>query len=237
MRLPLRHREPANLTRTLHQRLNSYALAASAAGVGVLALAHPAEARVVYTHTDKVIEPNTQYALDLNHDGTNDFYLTHWSGSSNGSRFAGLLALGPRGNGIARSASLPYELALKKGAKISSGLTFGSAFGAFMAAVSSTTVGREHSRGNWIDVTNRYLGLRFSISGKVHFGWARLTVRASNDPAHLAATLTGYAYETIPNKPIIAGQTKGPDVVVEPATLGHLAAGASGRRRIPSRPW
>jgi hypothetical protein len=45
----------------------------------------------------------------------------------------------------------------------------------------------------------------------------------------IEATLTGYAYETIPNKPIIAGKTKGPDVItLEPATLGHLAQGASG---------
>jgi hypothetical protein len=40
--------------------------------------------------------------------------------------------------------------------------------------------------------------------------------------------LTGYAYETISGKGIIAGKTKGPDVTtVLPATLGHLAAGAS----------
>jgi hypothetical protein len=44
----------------------------------------------------------------------------------------------------------------------------------------------------------------------------------------IAATLTGYAYETIPNKPIITGETKGPDVItLDPATLGHLAVGAS----------
>jgi hypothetical protein len=41
-----------------------------------------------------------------------------------------------------------------------------------------------------------------------------------------SSTAIGYAYETIPNKPIVTGQTKGPDVV-EPATLGHLARGAA----------
>jgi hypothetical protein len=44
----------------------------------------------------------------------------------------------------------------------------------------------------------------------------------------ITAVLTGYAYETIPGKPIITGKTKGPDVVtLQPATLGHLATGAS----------
>ena len=44
----------------------------------------------------------------------------------------------------------------------------------------------------------------------------------------MVAFLTGYAYETVPNKAIVAGKTKGPDVVtVQDATLGHLARGAS----------
>jgi hypothetical protein len=47
------------------------------------------------------------------------------------------------------------------------------------------------------------------ISGKVHFGWARVTVTTSGKT--FTATRTGYAYETIPNKSIIAGKTKGPN--------------------------
>jgi hypothetical protein len=68
----------------------------------------------------------------------------------------------------------------------------------------------------------------------------------------IIATLTGYAYETVPRKSIIAGQTKGPDdessikqpdsaalatPVPRSATLGLLAQGVSGlvawRRRDP----
>jgi hypothetical protein len=81
--------------------------------------------------------------------------------------------------------------------------------------------------GDWANVKDRYLGMRFLVgSGKYHFGWARLSVSCSRNG--ISPTLTGYAYETIPNKPIIAGKTKGPDVItVQPATLGHLAAGAS----------
>ena len=79
--------------------------------------------------------------------------------------------------------------------------------------------------GHWVNVKNRYLGLKFQIKGKTHYGWARLSVQAISQ---ISATLTGYAYETIANKPIIAGKTNGPDVItVQPASLGHLAAGAS----------
>jgi hypothetical protein len=42
----------------------------------------------------------------------------------------------------------------------------------------------------------------------------------------VSATLTGYAYETVPNKAIIAGQITGPDVItMQPETLGSLAHG------------
>jgi len=72
------------------------------------------------------------------------------------------------------------------------------------------------------------MGIRFKIKGKSHFGWARLSVtEAAIGPAYhrIYATLTGYAYETIPNKPIIAGRTHGPDVILKRATLGALALG------------
>jgi hypothetical protein len=46
-------------------------------------------------------------------------------------------------------------------------------------------------------------------------------------------TLTGYAYETVPNKTIIAGKTKGADVItLESGSLGALAAGASGLHSV-----
>ena len=74
------------------------------------------------------------------------------------------------------------------------------------------------------------------IAGKVHFGWARLNVTC-NAPK-VRALLTGYAYETIPGKSIVAGQTNGVDdseqlaaaspntQLPESATLGVLAVGA-----------
>jgi hypothetical protein len=86
--------------------------------------------------------------------------------------------------------------------------------------------------GQWMFTNERYLGLQFMISGQVHYGWARVAVTAFRDfeNNNITATLTGYAYETIPDKPIITGATKlQKDVVpIEPASLGHLAQGASG---------
>lgn len=220
-------RKAQQLSTSLHQRLNSYALAASASGVSLLALAQPAAARIVYTHAHQVLKVNTPYNLDLNNDGTTDFILSNDYRNQSGGTAAVLRVNAPRSNGFAVSASRGYALALNKGAKINSGRLFDSGFGV-MQVVSTSTHGNETSKGNWQNAANRYLGLKFSLAGQTHYGWARLTVHTSSDPAHLTATLTGYAYETIANKAIIAGKTKGPDVITpEPASLGHLARGAS----------
>src|SRR5579872_3834474 len=64
--------EICNPSMSFHHRLNSYALAASAAGVSLLALARPSEARIVYTPTHHVIADGGSYKLDLNHDGVTD---------------------------------------------------------------------------------------------------------------------------------------------------------------------
>jgi hypothetical protein len=83
------------------------------------------------------------------------------------------------------------------------------------------------TKGPWIDVKDRYVGLRFeidAIGGKVHYGWARLSVSYDKKNCSLQSVLTGYAYETIPNQPIITGKTKGPDVIaIQEGSLGHLA--------------
>jgi hypothetical protein len=96
--------------------------------------------------------------------------------------------------------------------------------------VSSTGQTSSASRGQWFFTKRRYLGLQFMIGKEVHYGWARLAVTLPTGGFEgIQATLTGYAYETIPNKPIITGKTKGSDVVIlDPASLGHLAQGASG---------
>jgi len=121
--------------------------------------------------------------------------------------------------GLRRNLFVTAAYALRHGSRIGPKKRF--------LAGSAYVTGSE-SWGYWRNVTNRYLGLEFKIQGKYHYGWARLSVEFI-DPYTPEATLTGYAYETIPNKPIIAGKTHGEDVIaLDSATLGHLARGAAG---------
>jgi len=228
-------RTSSKLSDSVHHRLNMYALAASAAGVSVLALAPPAEARIVYTPAHIKILPLHKNPLDLNHDGVTDFSFTNFGGG--GQSVYSLLRIRPipptGGNAIIGQNN-SFNSAFALPARFRIGPAGQKSHTMYMAGWESNGTGQTHFVGQWANggkgVKKRYLGLKFIIKGKTHFGWARLdvTVTKGGTGGHLSALLTGYAYETIPDKPIIAGKTMGSDIItVQLASLGHLAAGAS----------
>jgi hypothetical protein len=245
MSLPFdRERQPARLSGSLQRNLSLYALAAGAAGVQLLALAQPSEAEVMYTSAHRVIGRNQVFSFDLNHDGINDFTIINLFGL--GSCYEGFwLGIRPdAGGAIAYSRSnrgLDLATLFRKGAAIGIGEHFDPT-GAIMAN-RFKYFDRIFSYGAWFNVRDGYLGLSFRIDGQVHYGWARLNV-LSNARFRIVAILTGYAYETQPDTPIIAGDTGGAadeEGVVEPmigvpqrqdaqpvAALGALALGSAG---------
>jgi hypothetical protein len=213
-----RTRATADLSDSVHRLLNLYALTAGAAGVSLL-------------------------ALDLNHDHVRDFrfFLNSFQ-----SRMTYLFSLNVAGanspysdNAIWYTVSnnLQCAAALPKGTEVgpkSPLLTRNSPWMFINEQTAGTLRGCP-----WLHVTKQaYLGLRFTIKGLVHYGWARLGYISANHRSK--AKLTGYAYETIPNKPIVTGKTKDSEnenieapnaSLTTPApvaaTLGALAVGAS----------
>ncbi len=247
-----RPRHPRSLNQLLNRRLVSYASAATAAGAGLLGLARPAQAQIVYTPAHVVIGPRGSYSLDLTNDGATDFVL-HDSITSNCSTlFSALLAKPTLANAVEGGTGREVSFAgvLNAGARIGSSQRFirGTNGGVLMGEAIDSPGGGQYA-GKWIHVVNRYLGLKFQINGETHFGWARMTVDFRLFKP-LKSVLTGYAYQTQPNTPIIAGQEhvtaadasseprikgeSGPDASLEsvgapqPASLGILALGAAG---------
>jgi len=225
----MKPRSAVPLAEALNRQLSLYAIAASAAGVGLLALTQPAQAKIVYTKTHQVIWENKPIVnLDLNHDGVVDFQLD----INNASAGQWLAAYGYNsGNRVWESQVGTWAKAFPRGVRIGPNGDPGKPpkGGAFMEGVGCDSNGCR-SAGNWRDVKNRYLGLTFLIKGKIHYGWARLSATIG-EHYRVHATMTGYAYETVSGKAIITGKTQGPDVItVQPATLGHLARGASAGR-------
>ena len=219
-RSPASRRTPRELSESLLQQLSAYAIAATSAGVGMLALAGSAQAKIVYTPANKRIVNGT--ILDLNHDHKADFRFGTLvtQTDSGGGTFWSVSPVGSKnriwGKAASASALSSDVLVGPNKQKFRPGHDFTAKWQAGWWGSSSS--------GQWRNVSQAYLGLKFFIEGKAHYGWASLNRSAY--PAY--ATLIGYAYETIPNKPILTGKTKGPDATaLEPASLGHLSRGAS----------
>jgi hypothetical protein len=212
----LRLAEPRPLTQRLTKRLLAYA---TMAGAGIAA-SSLAEAEVVYTPIQKNLDQH--YQLDLNNDGIADFHFH----SSSLSGF-GHLEVFPSvtGNKIVAVHQHCYFSSIAAGA-LASGAEIGPetpqlAQANCMAGEFETSV-----NGPWLGVKDRYLGFSFLISGKKHYGWARLSMQVFGCYGCIGKIL-GYAYETIPGKPIVAGdEGNTAESSAQPATLGALAAGA-----------
>lgn len=242
-------RKPALLSPPTQGRLTAYCVVAGAAGVTALALVPPCEAKIVYTQTNQSIGRDGRLNIDLNHDGIVDFTVLDRSGQSKFRTSQFLSVLGKTGN------------------LVNCNTTFcGSSFGA-AALVLGSQIKLHESRHGWLSAANmayevlsrfgsfytgpwsriktRFLGVQFQINGETHFGWIRLSVkfRKGGPPKDRAweVNLSGFAYETVPGKPITAGQTRENDETGESAssssngthlvsdgasTLGHLALGA-----------
>ena len=223
----------------LNYRMALYSATAVAAGVGMLALAQPAESEVVVTHVKTPIPLVTSHGLatwatipiDINGDGINDFSFSNYYFSYHSFHHTqrvvpltgGEVVITGKGIFYGTAAALPW------GQRIGPSANFNSAV--------KDTIEGTHSGGyfgNWKNSTTKslYLGVKFPIAGQSHYGWVRVEFAPG-----LVGTIVSYAYETVPNRPIRAGALKGMDAVKENASnasqvtgpsLGMLALGADG---------
>jgi len=231
----------SNLCGSVQHRLNISTLSAVVTLFGVLALTQPSEARIVYRRTH--IQVDNPYHLDLDHDGVTDFTIqqthVHGDGCAGQRSARDTLSETPaQGNGVVMASN--YAAALGRGVEIGS-QSFDSAE-QIMADVYKRFFERggmcvhvQQMQGPWVNVSSRYLGLEFEINGKIHYGWARLSVQAGY--VYINATLTGYAYETVPGKSIKTGQTKGTADEWDEEDFDTAASPATPVRYTPQPAW
>jgi hypothetical protein len=233
----------------LDKTLLAYAAAASAAGVSVLALVEPSPAEVVFTPTHKAITADHVLPLDLNNDGIPDFMfrdpflsapIPQTCGGSSCFRYSGNLQVrGRRSNQVegVNPFGLRMAKALPANSQVGPSAPFLSAGGTALMRSCLDSNDTYGGRGYWINSRNQFLGLKFMIDGQTHYGWARLSTGVDKI-CKLKALLTGYAYETEPDTPILTGkissdatgveQATPDDVMLEPASLGRLGQGTEG---------
>jgi hypothetical protein len=240
------HPTQTTLPETTDHRLRLYALAASAAGVSMLALAQPAKGEVIVTEKTIPIPISSYYfpppkpvLISLNNNSINDFYFLLYSFAYHSFRID--LTVRPlEGGAVAGSwngKDSSSAFALRHGAKVGPSAHFSSRGQANIERAQGFDASSIYSRklyGKWGGNADRFLGVRFLINGETHYGWVRLTV--TTEPRGFSATITGYAYETIANKTIVAGppstaagvQLQQNDGSLGSPVLGMLALGASG---------
>jgi hypothetical protein len=200
------------------------AAALGAITLGGLSIPQDLYAEVVFTAAQQSIGKENAFStmsIDLNHDGVPDLALFayNFASFSSGAHFRGdLSAKGLNGNQLL-GTNRGFAAALPHGQIINSKGNFRQNPGMDECRDSSDGFSFfSSSTGPWLIAKNRFLGVKFTINGETHFGWARLSTGCGD------ATLTGFAYETVPNKPIdtnfaVGGFSNG---------LGALALGSGG---------
>lgn len=228
----IRKSKPA-IGEKLDKKLKAYSVAAGAAGVGLLALAQPAQAEIVYTPAHIRFMTTASRSIDMTHNGINEFRFVDAADLGSGSTTF-VFAVGLHGgDGLLVRPNIVGKEAwpLPLGARIGPSELFSNS--AAMAAA-------YHGSGGGTWGKNRYLGLKFQLNGQEHYGWAELSI-GLNRKGTISVEINGYAYETVANKPILAGKTKQEDTALQQptpasqhtsppfsATLGLLALGSPG---------
>jgi len=214
-----RKRKSAALPDWLDKRLAGYALAAGAAGVGVLATAPPAEATVITTNVNLTIGAGSPQTLTFPGGALLSFFENSSPAASYGSA-KGIFLKG-LGGAAFQADSNAFPARLNLGARISGSMSFLSKLSG-----RADTMGGRSSQGATPPWNGKagYLGFAF-INGShgPYFGWAKMSFSSQGDVAHL----TEYAIDNVPFQGVLAGTTT-PAPVPEPATLGLLALGSAG---------
>jgi hypothetical protein len=209
----------------VNKRLTAYALAAGAAGVGLLALAEPAQADIIVSNTPISIGQNSTKFLTINGNDVLKF-------SNNGGCSPPFGLSSCRQRVYARAAGSGAgalqgsdSRGLVKGAKIGPG-------GLFQSAVLLASCRNAGSSFKFCFRTefgwnkSGYLGFKFLSNGRTQFGWAHVALPRTGPPtSFFAPSISKWAYDTVPGQTIEAGQTS---AIPEPSTLSLLALGAAG---------
>lgn len=191
---------------------------------------NPPGSTIIYTdvNPDSVILKLSAdtFNLDVNNDGVNDFlFLRSYTEDQCSDDLLGSfawdnnLSVKPAtiSNTIMTNAS-NFPPALDSSALISQDSVWTNTSGVLLYGATNvsghciTTLPK--IQGYWLSVSDKYLGLKFIKGNNTYYGWVRLTSTYYVSPQNQHVLIPGnfiikdYAYNSIPNQKILAGQTK-----------------------------
>ena len=187
-----------------------------------------ANAQIIYTDVNPNMvlscifqtDCSPDYSLDLNNDGINDFVL------SARKEFVNCGQCGPQGghtmangdsavissisNGWIADTTGGYDL----NTLIDSSLGWTNAIHTLVtkrvycvacAPSPGTHLVYSPESGPWINVSGNYLPLKIQVGTNFYYGWVKLSVAIESNTVSI--TIMEYAYNSLPNQPILAGET------------------------------
>ena len=152
---------------------------------------------------------NKSYSLDLNNDGTVDFTLRTVNNvlTCSFQNFISTKSVSI----LSQSGNLAASNMLFANSSIGSSLSFSTNSVTLRSIVTGFIgpgcTGSLGTTGSWINTSDYYLGLQFALGGNTYYGWVRLNVVVASSSSTVSCTVKDYAYNTIPNQLILAGQT------------------------------
>jgi hypothetical protein len=195
-------------TITLRGKLKSYSVLAGS----VLAMGNVADAQIIYSDIPDTTfdESESGLTFDLNNDAITDFTIYLFKSSSGATVRNRVLGFASNVyNEIAATVGTQgytYPVVISQDDKIGPDLgwkpyggTYFWQFGKFY----TYGTGNPLEYGNWLGVSDQFVGLRMGIDGQKYYGWLRMSVDS------MAGTLTikDYALQTLPDSSIAAGDT------------------------------
>ena len=145
------------------------------------------------------------YNLDLNADNATDFLIkvvrvNSRTGSSS------YVSITPQGSNAFITTTLNTVKKLVTGATIGSSQAWHDTTLQYLKLYSASSLtGITTNSGEWNNAVDCYVGLQLINGGQTYYGWVRMDVTVSIGSASM--TIKDYAYNSIPNQPILAGQT------------------------------
>lgn len=204
-------------------KLKSYSLAA-----GSLVISGMANAQTLqYTdvNPDVILDKNSgPFDMDFNNDATPDLTFEVAFGNGSGSStYMGIPftyvyngsqatvtpgALGGVQGQIVGSSSTFGVTALNSGDAIAAANNFGSQQATLgikgSVSVPAFNINYAFSQGEFLGVSQKFLGMKFSAGTNIHYGWVRLSLDTL-DPSGLKLTIHDFAYNSVADQPINAG--------------------------------
>ncbi len=141
------------------------------------------------------------YAIDFNNDGTEEFNF-RWDDNSAADWYMHLTFSPTSVIGLKNTATNQYGGRFIKPSLFNDVIDANMLWG---TSIPEPFIGESTVDNNFLNLGDRYIPVRINISGNLHYGW--ILVNFINEGSTRKLTIKSYAYNTIANQQILAGQT------------------------------